>query len=144
MGWTFVVNILFALIYSLAGTLQRKEESFATRDFVLKVRLLDYYKYYLPENQNHTSQLFGIDKTPAPRSPVSNAFWTFWNALWLSTALLFKIGFRDTTVSGRFLGIDLRHIVLAEWLFGFAVILGLTITLANTQPLLNNLVKGLF
>jgi hypothetical protein len=91
---------------------------------------------YLPKNSNHRARSMS--------SSGRRAFWTFWNALWLSTALLFKIGFRDTRVSGRFLGIDLRHIVLVEWLFGYLVIAGLTSTLASTQPLLNNLVKGLF
>lgn len=143
MAWTFGLNLLFALIYSTAGTLHREEESFATRDFVLKVRLLDYYKYYLPKGENHAVQLVDAGGVPAPHSSSGSAFWTFWNALWLSTALLFKLGFRDTTVSGRVWGIDLRYVVLVEWLFGFAVVVGLTITLANTQPLLNNLVKGL-
>ena len=127
------------------GTLQRTEESFATRDFALKVRLLDYYKYYLPKEDNPAFQLAAAESASAPRASVKRSvFWTFWTALWLSTGLLFKVGFRDTTVSGRVLGIDLRYVVLFEWFFGFAVVAGLTITLANTQPLINSLVKGVF
>ena len=61
-----------------------------------------------------------------------------------SSVILFKFGYRDTTISGRFLWINLRYIVMAEWLIGFYIMAAVIFTLAETMPLVNRLLGGLF
>jgi hypothetical protein len=68
----------------------------------------------------------------------------FWNALRFSSGILFKIGYRDTTVSGHIGKCDLRWIVAVEWVLGFYLLALLIYTLTNTQPLLNKLIQGVF
>ena len=65
-------------------------------------------------------------------------------AFLFSTVILLRIGFRDTTISGRVGRLNLRHLVTFEWWLGLALVAALTITLANTQPLLNKLITGVF
>ena len=56
----------------------------------------------------------------------------------------FKIGYRDTLVSGKLGFLPAHLLVVIEWLLGFYVLACLTITLANTWPLVNRLISGVF
>ena len=66
------------------------------------------------------------------------------NALRFSSVILFKVGYRDTTVSGRIGWLDLKYIVALEWALGFYLLAALMLTLKNTQPLINRLITGVF
>ena len=68
----------------------------------------------------------------------------FVNALRVSSVILFKIGYRDTTLSGRVGRLDMAYVVALEWALGFYVLAAVTLTLANTQPLINRLLTGVF
>ena len=62
----------------------------------------------------------------------------------MSSVILFKIGYRDTTVTVRLGPLPMACLVAVEWALGFFVLAVLTVTLANTQPLINRLISGVF
>lgn len=55
----------------------------------------------------------------------------------MSSVILFKIGYRDTTVSGSLGPLPMAYVIAFEWALGFYLLAAITITLANTQPLIN-------
>jgi hypothetical protein len=67
-----------------------------------------------------------------------------WNALRFSWVLLFKMGYRDTTVSGPLSKKVWLVIVWGEWVVGLYLVAILIYTLANTWLLLNRLIQGVF
>jgi hypothetical protein len=107
----------------------------------LRLRLLDLPRQYLA---------VPLD-APAASAPVEGASGTvaiegsrLVDALRFSTILLFKIGYRDTIVTGKVGPLDVKYIVMFEWALGFFFLSAITVTLANTQPLINKLIGGLF
>ena len=81
-----------------------------------------------------------ISGTKAYESSLKN----LWNALRFSSVVLFKIGRRDTGITGKYMGIDYRQIVRIEWCIGFYILAAFIITLKNTLPLVNMLFSGAF
>jgi hypothetical protein len=67
-----------------------------------------------------------------------------WDALRFSWVTLFKMGYRDTTVSGHLSKKVWLVIVWGEWVVGLYLVALLIYTLTNTRPLLNSLIKGVF
>jgi len=130
IGWSALLTLLFAVLYSLKGEVSRKPQPGSERDFVFKQRFLDFPKHYSTQE----SQL------KVEKQSVRN----FINALRLSAVILFKIGCRDTTISGKIGGMDYRYLVWVEWALGYYVLSLLVITLSNTLPLLNRLITGVF
>ena len=130
LGWAVLVNLLFTAIYACAGGLERKAHPPISGEFTFKQRLFDFPKAYFGGGG-------GLFKVPE---------WVrgFINALRFSSVILFKFGYRDTTISGRFLWVNLRYIVMAEWLIGFYIMAAIIFTLAETMPLVNRLLGGLF
>ena len=68
----------------------------------------------------------------------------FIDALRFSSVVLFKIGYRDTTVSGKIIGIDYKYIVWIEWTLGFYLAVCIVVTFSHTLPIVNRLITGLF
>jgi hypothetical protein len=142
---TLVVNVLFTLIYWTKGDLQRHRNPEVTQDFTFKQRLLDFPYLYITSQESSAKPHHA---TPAElsmqKAPMRDAARKLWNALRFSLGILFKMGYRDTTVSGHIGKWDLRWIVVVEWVLGFYLLALLIYTLANTWPLLNRLIQGVF
>jgi len=130
IGWSALLTFLFAVLYSLQGEVCRKAHPKTEQDFVFKQRLLDIPKHYYTQES-----LLKIEK---------QSLRNFINALRLSAVIIFKIGYRDTTISGKIGGMDYRYLVWIEWALGYYVLALLAITLSNTLPLLNRLITGVF
>jgi uncharacterized protein YjbI with pentapeptide repeats len=136
---TLGVNVFFTLIYWARGDLQRHRNPEIKQDFTFKQRLLELPHLYITAKDASAKP---HNPTPAepcmPKVPTRDVA-KFRDALRFSSVLLFKIGYRDTTVSE-----DLCWIVTVEWVLGFYRLALLIYTLTNTQPLLNNLIQGVF
>jgi hypothetical protein len=145
VSWTLGFNVLFTLIYWTMGDLQRHHNPGSTQDFTFKQRLLEFPRLYITSPE---SSMKPHHATPAERlmqkAPARDAARTFWDALRFSSGILFKMGYRDTTVSGHVGTWDLRWIVAAEWVLGFYLLALPIYTLTTTQPLLNRLIQGVF
>ena len=129
--WAILVDLLFAFVYWLFAEIKRTAFPGAEREFSFRLRLLDFPKQY-----SSRSASLGIR---------SRRYRKFIDALRVSSVILFKVGYRDTTLStpaGSFLNIE--YIVALEWLLGFYLLAALLVTLANTQPLINRLLTGIF
>ena len=129
-GWSALITLLFAVIYSIKGELDRQPHPEAKQEFNFKQRLFDFPKEYYSKNsiveiKNHSAR-------------------NFINALRFSAVILFKVGYRDTTISGKILGIDYTYIVWLEWVLGYYVLGALVVTLSNTLPIINRLITGVF
>lgn len=75
----------------------------------------------------------------------SDRFRKFIDSLRVSSVKLFKVGYRDTVLSTPASGfLRIEYIVAFEWLLGFYILAALLVTLANTQPLINRLLTGVF
>ena len=145
VSWTLGVNVLFALIYWTRGNLQRHHNPEITRDFTFKWRLLDFPHVYLtPKEFSAEPHTVPDDKLLTEKAPTRDAARKFWEAIRFSSSILFKIGYRDTTVSGYIGKCDLRWVVAVEWALGFYLLALLIYTLTNTWPLLNKLIEGVF
>ncbi|WP_114325531.1 pentapeptide repeat-containing protein [Candidatus Colwellia aromaticivorans] len=138
--WSLSVLIFFTLVYASSGTLARKQPHENKPDFTFRLRLLDFPKAYVG---NH---IIAVDEGETAKSPDNHNSLNerLWNGFRFSFVILFKVGYRDTTVAGRFLGLDLKYLVILEWLLGYLLLAALTITLAETQPLVHRLLYGLF
>jgi uncharacterized protein YjbI with pentapeptide repeats len=134
LGWTFAALIFFTICYATFGTIQRDRALHSEKDFAFRLRMLDFPSEYLAAG-------LGADIQSDSHRDTANK-WI--NAFRLSFVLLFKFGQRDSSVFGRMGPIDLRWVVRLEWLIGYYFLAAVTITLAETQPLLNRLVTGLF
>ena len=87
------------------------------------------------------SSRVACDPDQNPRQEYTNKFL---KALRFSTVVLFKVGPRDTVISGKIGRLGLKKVVTVEWLLGLLLLAALTVTLANTQPLVNKLITGVF
>ena len=130
IGWSALITLLFAVIYSIKGELNRQPHPETRQDFNFKQRLFDFPKEYCSKNsmvevKNHSAR-------------------NFINALRFSAVILFKVGYRDTTISGKILGIDYTYIVWLEWALGYYILGALVVTLSNTLPIVNRLITGVF
>ncbi|MBC2695122.1 MAG: hypothetical protein HF982_07585 [Desulfobacteraceae bacterium] len=125
LGWSVLTTLLFAVIYSIKGELDRKDHPKAKLYFNFKQRLIDSPKKYCNKNSTVEAK-------------------KFINALRFSAVILFKIGYRDTTISGKILGIDYTYIVWLEWALGYYILIALVVTLSNTLPIVNKLLTGVF
>ena len=131
IGWSALIILLFAVIYSIKGELNRQPHQETKKEFNFKLRLLDSPKEYCSKNsmvevKNHSAR-------------------NFINALRFSAVILFKVGYRDTTISGKILGIDYKYILWLEWVLGYYIFIALVVTLWNTMPIfIRSLITGLF
>ena len=130
IGWSALITLLFAVIYSIKGELNRQPHPETKQEFNFKQRLFDFPKEYCSKNsmvevKNHSAR-------------------KFINALRFSAVILFKVGYRDTTISGKILGIDYTYIVWLEWALGYYILGALVVTLSNTLPIVNRLITGVF
>ena len=133
IGWSALITLLFAVIYSIKGELNRQPHPKTKQEFNFKQRLFDFPKEYCSKNsmvevKNH-----------------SHSARKFINALRFSAVILFKVGYRDTTISGKILGIDYKYILWLEWALGYYILIALVVTLSNTLPIVINwLITGVF
>ncbi len=119
------------MIYSFKNNLDKKIHPETEREFAFKQRLFDFPRLYLSEAK--------------PLDMIKSKFAIkFINALRFSSVILLKIGYRDTKISGKILGIDCKYFVWFEWLLGFYLLACLTITMSNTVPIINRLISGMF
>ena len=110
--------------------MHRQQAPATDNDFSLRLRLLDLPRSYL--------------KDAPVRHCAHPRLNTYIDALRLSAVILFKVGYRDTRISGRGGGTAMGWIVVLEWLIGFFLIGMLLVTLTNTQPVLHTLLSQLF
>ena len=131
IGWCCFYHFLFTSIYWWNGILIRTTaENKDEHDHTFKQRVLDLPRLYLTERRFIKMPKGYLDR------------WV--NAMRFSYVILFKFGYRDTTISGNFFGIDYAIIVWIEWVLGFFLISYLAVTLSNTMPLVNRLISGVF
>jgi uncharacterized protein YjbI with pentapeptide repeats len=130
IGWCLLVVLAFASVYAAFGVLHRQQAPASDNDFSLRLRLLELPRSYLKDAPVHD-----------PAHPLLR---TTIDALRLSAVILFKVGYRDTRISGRGGGNVMGWIVALEWLIGFFLIGMLLVTLTNTQPVLHSLLSQLF
>lgn len=132
LGWALLIDLAFTLIYAGFARIDRKDPPQSAHEFQFRQRLFD-----LPKD-------FVGGATAA--FPGAGAAWLrkFINALRFSSVVLFKIGPRDTTVSGRIGPLGLQYVVAVEWLIGYYLLAALVYTLAETMPLINRLMTGIF
>jgi hypothetical protein len=124
-----IADLFFAILYYI-GKPERKYEEGGERDFTFKQRFLEFPRKYV---------------TGTPISWTDNErVIRFANSVRLSSVILFKFGYRDTTISGKLAGIDYKFIIWTEWLLGFVLLGFLTVTLSNTLPILHKLVSAVF
>jgi hypothetical protein len=140
LGGASVICLLFALVFAKCDVRRRLFPE-NTSEFDLRLRLLDLPRQYLA----------GPLAAPAAGAPVEGASEAvaekgsrLVDALRFSAVLLFKIGYRDTIITGKMGPLDVKYLVIFEWTIGFYFLAAITVTLANTQPLINKLISGLF
>ncbi|ETR74663.1 MAG: hypothetical protein OMM_06181 [Candidatus Magnetoglobus multicellularis str. Araruama] len=128
-GWCIYFHLVFTSLYWWGGTFSRTHAAMeGDYDHTFKQRLFDLPQLFITEKKvlqikrMHVGQLL--------------------NALRFSSVILFKIGYRDTTISGKIFGIDYIVIVWIEWLLGFFLLSCMAVTLSNTMPLVNRLITG--
>ncbi len=118
--------LVFAGLYSIGERLTRKPHPRIEQDFAFRQRLLDFPKEYLGQGSKNESGK------------------KFINALRFSSVILFKLGYRDTTISGKIFGIDYKYIVRIEWVLGYFLMGALVVALSNTLPIVHKLISGIF
>jgi len=57
--------------------------------------------------------------------------------------VLFKLQYKQTTISGKLGKIDLKNIVIVEWALGYLLYIALIFTLKNTSPLFSAIIAML-
>jgi hypothetical protein len=156
VGWGLGVNVLCTVLYSLYGTLHRRHNPERREDFTVKPRPWDFPKDYLtphdplappPHAQDGEAWVepnHKMREDASPSKPENHPLRTLIDAFRFSSTILCKVGYRDTTVSGRIGPWDLRWLVRLEWALGFVLMAAFTYTLGSTQPLLNKLIRGVF
>ena len=130
LGWALLANLIFTLIYWSSATVTRQPHPDTKEEFSFRLRLLDLPKQYSAERAD----------LPVKSGPLRKLI----DSLRVSTVILFKLGYRDTTLAGRFGPLPIAYVVAVEWGLGFYLLAALTVTLANTQPLINRLIAGVF
>lgn len=130
IAWALFADLLFALIYWEWAIVTRMPHPGVQQEYSFRLRLLDFPKQYSTD-----AALLSID-SPQLRK--------FIDTLRVSSVILFKVGYRDTLLSGSLGPLPLAYVIAFEWALGFYLLAAITITLANTQPLINRLVTGVF
>jgi uncharacterized protein YjbI with pentapeptide repeats len=128
--WAALLNLLFTLLYYSRAKLHRGRHPNAGHEFNFRLRVLDFPKQFYAPNGTVNKRSENIAQLI--------------NALRFSSVVLFKIGYRDITASGTFMGLDLRYVVGLEWLLGYFVLAAILVTMSNTVPLVNTLITGMF
>lgn len=126
LGWSLLFDFIFTLIYCAGKLEKERQPPVSGPDFEFKQRLFDLPRVFL------TAANF-------PRKDIK-----FVDALRFSTVILFKVGTRHITISGKFIGIPYRYIVRFEWILGFVLLAAIAETLSNTLPMINRLISGIF
>jgi uncharacterized protein YjbI with pentapeptide repeats len=152
LGWALLFNMIFTVIYTFTCEVKRLPYPGGQQEFTFRFRLLDFPKDYYNESdivdeeksKSNLENLGNRQELRAERGGEETFIRTFINALRFSSVLLFKVGYRDTSVSGRIAGLNPKFIVVLEWALGFYLLAALMVTLANTQPLINRLITGAF
>lgn len=127
--------LFFVILYSTGGkltkTYQEEEDEFRMRLFVLPI------KYLFHESEvDFVPNEYVIDH--------KKGCGKFIGALKFSMVIFFKIGYIDTKISGRILGLDAKYFVWAEWVIGYWLLAALVVTLSNTLPIVHRLISGIF
>jgi uncharacterized protein YjbI with pentapeptide repeats len=126
LGWSALFDFIFTLIYCAGNLNKETQPPAAGPDFEFKQRLFDLPGVFL-------------STANFPRKDIK-----FFDALRFSTVILFKVGTRRITVSGKFMGIRYGYIVWFEWILGFVLLAAIVETLSNTLPMINRLISGIF
>jgi hypothetical protein len=130
LAWVLLADLAFAAIYWAGATITRRQAPEADHDFSFRLRLTDLPKQFLGESV----------VVPVPPGRVRKLI----DAVRVSSVILLKVGYRDTTLAGRIGRLKIGYVVALEWILGFYLLAALTVTLANTQPLINRLISGIF
>lgn len=130
LGWALLVDAIFTLVYWSSATVTRLPHPDAKEEFSFRLRLLDLPKQYAADRADLPVQSARLRKLV--------------NSLRVSSVILFKLGYRDTTLAGHVGPLPIAYLVAVEWALGFYLLAALTVTLANTQPLINRLISGVF
>jgi hypothetical protein len=128
-----VIFLLFTLIYNFCGKFSKRVFSDAKADSSFRLRLFNSPKIYYTEQM----QLNIFE---------SNHNWLkqFWYASLMSFVILFKVGYKDTTISGTIGNWNLRKIVWLEWIVGFFLLIALLVTLKNKSAFFSMLMALIF
>ncbi len=103
-------------------------------DDAFKLRVLDFPKRYSVKAEPAVSPV-------PPEYSLSH----FLNLFCFSAVILIKIGYRNHSIEGKFLGrLHYRWIIRLEWLLGLYLLPALSYTLQNVVPVVNKLVTGIF
>lgn len=125
--WAVVLWIAFAAVYAVAGRVHHALPDPKSDDDKIRLHLLDVPSTF-------------VEESPPPSSEKGRIA----NALQLSFLLLLKVGRRDLRASADGPRFGVRRVVYFQWLLGYYVLAALLVTLANTQPLFNGLIRALF
>lgn len=125
-----MADLIFTLVYWSSATVTRQRHPGTEQEFSFRLRLLDLPKQYAADRAN----------LPVSSGPLRKLI----DSLRVSTVILFKLGYRDTTLGGRCGPLPIAYLVALEWALGYYLLAALTVTLANTQPLINRLISGVF
>ena len=134
IGWALLLNLVFTLIYWRWARIDRRPHPAVTHEFSFRLRLLDLPGHYGIAADTDAERGVPSDG-PRQRHKLVDA-------LRVSSVILFKVGYRDTSVSGAVGPVGMGTVVAVEWVIGFVVLAAFTVTLSNTQPLINRLVSG--
>jgi uncharacterized protein YjbI with pentapeptide repeats len=127
-GWCIFVHFIFSLLYCKGNLSRTYAATDSAYDHTFKQRLFDLPQLFITEKKYVKINRLHMDK--------------FLNAMRFSYVILFKFGYRDTTISGKIFGLDYALIVWIEWVLGFFLLSFLAVTLSNTMPLVNRLISG--
>ena len=126
-----IVSILFfAAIYMVNGTIVRKDHPLTKEDLKFTIRPFESYKYYIT-----SPELLGQSTKKNENKLI--------NAIRLSFIILFRLGVRDTTISGKVFGCNYQTIVFIARCLGVYLIWSLLYTLYRTVPFANEIIKAL-
>ena len=127
-GWCIFFHFVFSLLYWRGELSRTYAATDSTYDHTFKQRLFDLPQLFITENKPVQINRLHMDQ--------------LLNAMRFSYVILFKIGYRDTTISGKIFGVHYAVIIWIEWLLGFFLLSCLAVTLSNTMPLVNRLISG--
>ena len=128
----FLTCLFFTLIYYASGKFKKNISSGDKDESAFKLKGFVSPKLYLtrsPSKKKTSKEL--EEKTK------------FAYAALLSLAVLFKLQYKQTTISGKLGKIDLKNIVIVEWAVGYLLYIALIFTLKNTSPLFSAIVAML-
>lgn len=137
--YSVLTFVFFALLYKLNGNSKLQQQTHSTKeiDFFHKwIRLLDLPQHYLTKN---------CVADPKIKSNLNLKMWKgFPGFLKFSWLLVFKLGTRNITISGRLFGIDYKWIVRCQWFIGCWLWFNLVFTIYRTVPFIYEIISGIF